>query len=95
VFSNSNPVPSRVTALKFVNEYEKSLLLVGSNDGIIRVSSPVSSSFCSLFSLPHVRYVRWQGVDSADTLRLVLTWRELPEATTFFIIFKYKFFNFF
>jgi len=44
VFSNSNPLPSRVTTLKFLNEYERGLLLVGSNDGIIRIWQGIESS---------------------------------------------------
>jgi len=37
VFSNANQPPSRITTLKFVNTYEKSLLLAGTNDGVIRI----------------------------------------------------------
>ncbi|CAG8631166.1 6799_t:CDS:2 [Cetraspora pellucida] len=46
-FSNGNPMGSKITTLKFVNEDEISMLLTGSSDGIVRVyrnyDSPMSS----------------------------------------------------
>eukprot|EP00727_Mastigamoeba_balamuthi_P000525 m51a1_g1047 putative regulatory-associated protein of mtor (1359) ;mRNA; r:748343-753586 len=46
-FSNLNPLQSRITALSFANEQDNSLLVVGSNDGVVRAwkefSSPDSS----------------------------------------------------
>jgi regulator-associated protein of mTOR len=36
-FANLNPSNSRITALKFINEEDSSILLVGSNEGIVRL----------------------------------------------------------
>ncbi|CAG8587642.1 23373_t:CDS:2 [Gigaspora margarita] len=46
-FSNGNPIGSKITTLKFINEDEISMLLTGSSDGIVRIyrnyDSPTSS----------------------------------------------------
>ncbi|ODV60408.1 ubiquitin-binding TORC1 subunit KOG1 [Ascoidea rubescens DSM 1968] len=36
-FSNNNPIGSKITDIKFLNEDDKSILLVGSSDGVIKI----------------------------------------------------------
>lgn len=36
-FDNCNPTSSRITSLELVNEHDQALLLVGSDDGIVRL----------------------------------------------------------
>ena len=36
-FSNANPLPSKITELKLINEDDKALLMTGSSEGIVRI----------------------------------------------------------
>ncbi|CAJ0651140.1 10531_t:CDS:2, partial [Entrophospora sp. SA101] len=43
-FTNDNPGESKITALKFINEDDASMLLTGSSDGVVRIFRNYSSS---------------------------------------------------
>ncbi|XP_074648053.1 regulatory-associated protein of mTOR-like isoform X2 [Tubulanus polymorphus] len=73
---NHNPKNSRITAMDFINAHDKSLLLVGSDDGSVRIWR----DYCSMFGSGQKLVTAWQALsDMLPSNRgsgLVLNWEQ-------------------
>ena len=73
-FSNTNPAGSRITDLRFINEDDVALLMIGSSDGVVKIyrnyddrkKIELASSFRALTDL----------VDSTHNAGLVFDWQQ-------------------
>lgn len=79
-FSNGNPVGSRISDMKFINEDDQAMLLTGSSDGVIRVYRHYDSPDTPLKTLGNGNGIIRSSTGTTDSgVELASAWRALTQ----------------